>query len=163
MNATRARQMAEPWSCGHFGNLTGWRCRNAICRPALPLFLLVVVATLMAGHETAVGQTRSAAGLQYPWSKGDEIAYSFDIEAQVQGSVMNIKGSCNYRPRKAGESDADGRSGTGTGTAFVVNGNGYLVTCATSFKAVPSLWSSWARTSWPPRWWRSIANTTWPC
>ncbi|MGD0900572.1 MAG: trypsin-like peptidase domain-containing protein, partial [Thermoguttaceae bacterium] len=78
---------------------------------------------------TVLGQTGGAAAFKYPWDKGDEVAYSYSIDAQIQGAATNFKGTCNYRPRKAGNADLDHESGTATGTAFVVNSNGYLITC----------------------------------
>ncbi|MGA2064245.1 MAG: trypsin-like peptidase domain-containing protein [Thermoguttaceae bacterium] len=84
---------------------------------------------LIAVPPAVFGQSGGTAAFKYPWDKGDEVAYSYDIEAKTQGAASNFKGTCNYRPRAAAQADLDQHSGTGTGTAFVVNSNGYLITC----------------------------------
>ncbi len=93
-----------------------------------PIAALALLYTLAAAA-TAVGQPANTTAFKYPWDKGDEVAYSYTIDTRIDGKATNFKGTCNYRPRKAADADLDRRSGTATGTAFVVNSNGYLVTC----------------------------------
>ena len=85
------------------------------------------VGGALAGPPAAWGQAAGNREVQYQWDDGAEFGYSFDIEANVEGTLFTVKGTSIYRPA-AGQ--RPGAGGSGTGTAFVVNKDGYLVTCA---------------------------------
>ena len=124
--------------------------------------VLAFLCVLMAVPSAVFAESNSAPVYQYPWEKGDEVAYSYTIDATIQREVAHFKGDCTYRPRHAGEADMDHESGTGTGTAFVVNSNGFLVTCGTSFTAGRSSPSNWAKKPTMPGCSKSIGRTTSP-
>ncbi len=64
---------------------------------------------------------------EYHWDNGNQIAYTFEIEAEQEGVLFTVKGSSVYQPQPAA---SRGSSGVATGTAFVVHRSGYLLTCA---------------------------------
>jgi len=76
--------------------------------------------------------TGRGATLEYRLRSGDEYAYSFNVEAEIGSQVLQIKGGSIYKASQArgAATDDDDQPRTGTGSAFVVNSNGYLVTCA---------------------------------
>lgn len=110
------------------------RWRPAVSQSLRNLAVCALAATLLAGflrtdRIATCGENARRPKLQYSWTPGKDIAYRFEIEAEVQGSVITFKGTSVYRPRVT-QNRANQREETGTGTAFVVNNNGYLVTCA---------------------------------
>ena len=125
----------------------------------------VVIAffcTLIAVPSAVVGQSNSDPAYQYPWEKGDEVAYSYNIEATIQREAAHFKGTARYRPRPAGKADLDHESGTGTGTAFVVNSNGFLVTCDHVVHGGTKFTVKLARPRTMPGCSKSIGSTTSP-
>ena len=68
--------------------------------------------------------------LRYKWQPNREYSYKFHIEANLGDVVERTEGVCSYRvsPQPAGPSIEFKQQGTGT--AFVVTTDGFLVTCA---------------------------------
>ncbi len=68
--------------------------------------------------------------LRYKWQANREYSYKFNIEANLGDVVERTEGVCSYRlsPQPAGPSIEFKQQGTGT--AFVVTADGFLVTCA---------------------------------
>ena len=68
--------------------------------------------------------------LRYKWQPNREYSYKFHIEANLGDVVERTEGVCSYRvsPQSAGPSIEFKQQGTGT--AFVVTTDGFLVTCA---------------------------------
>lgn len=68
--------------------------------------------------------------LSYKWQPNREYSYKFNIEANLGDLVERTEGVCSYRvsPQPARPSTEFKRQGTGT--AFVVTPDGFLVTCA---------------------------------
>lgn len=68
--------------------------------------------------------------LRYKWQPNREYSYKFNIEANLGQVVERTEGVCSYRvaPQPAGPSIEFKQQGTGT--AFVVTTDGFLVTCA---------------------------------
>jgi S1-C subfamily serine protease len=88
----------------------------------LSLSTLLVVVTL------AANATRGAE-LEYRWADGGRYAYSFNIEAEVGDEKLRAEGASVYEASEAGASESTDEEATGTGTAFVVHSDGYLLTC----------------------------------
>ena len=99
---------------------------GCLCRQGA--LLLAVLGAALAGPPAACGQAAGNKQIEYQWDDGAEFGYSFDIEANVEGTLFTVKGTSIYRPAAGVQR---GSGGTGTGTAFVVNKDGYLVTCST--------------------------------
>ncbi|MCA9081480.1 MAG: trypsin-like peptidase domain-containing protein [Planctomycetaceae bacterium] len=74
----------------------------------------------------------SAPWVTYEWKDGDLYTYELELDAVVDGTKFHTLGSCDLevksRQRPIVADTSDGASGTGT--AFVVNPNGILLTCA---------------------------------
>ena len=68
--------------------------------------------------------------LRYKWQPNREYSYKFSIEANLGEVVERTEGVCSYRvsPQPAGPNIEFKQQGTGT--AFVVTDDGFLVTCA---------------------------------
>jgi S1-C subfamily serine protease len=68
--------------------------------------------------------------LRYKWQPNREYSYKFNIEANLGDVIERTEGVCSYRlsPQPAGPSIEFKQQGTGT--AFVVSADGFLVTCA---------------------------------
>jgi S1-C subfamily serine protease len=68
--------------------------------------------------------------LRYKWQPNREYSYKFNIEANLGDIIERTEGVCSYRvsPQPAGPSVEFKQQGTGT--AFVVTTDGFLVTCA---------------------------------
>jgi S1-C subfamily serine protease len=68
--------------------------------------------------------------LRYKWQANREYSYKFSIEANLGEMIERTDGVCSYRlsPQPAGPSIEFKQQGTGT--AFVVTADGFLVTCA---------------------------------
>ncbi len=80
----------------------------------------------------ATGASHENSGFQYPWKVGKVYECQFRLEATVAGTTPTFVGTVTYEPSGmdpgplTGE-DADQEA---TGTAFVVEPSGFLVTCA---------------------------------
>ncbi len=68
--------------------------------------------------------------LRYKWQPNREYSYKFNLEANLGDVIERTEGVCSYRvsPQLAGPSIEFKQ--LGTGTAFVVTADGFLVTCA---------------------------------
>jgi S1-C subfamily serine protease/WD40 repeat protein len=78
------------------------------------------------------GPPASKERLRYQWQDGQQLAYTFKITAGSGGQEESFQGVSFYRFTKAtnqAESLAD-KARKGWGTAFVVNTEGFLLTCA---------------------------------
>jgi len=78
----------------------------------------------------ATPPVKSNNNLRYAWQGGPHV-YSMKIEADTDDSVETQEGNCIINVRQTDSArKAAGSERKGTGTGFVVNPNGYLVTCA---------------------------------
>lgn len=87
--------------------------------------------------------TCCAEDLQYHWRAGDEFAYTFEIEADLGDHHQLIKGTNIVRVGPAPDERPSQGGGGGTGTAFVVRADGYLVTCAHVVHGATSVTVQW--------------------
>ena len=110
---------------------------SAKLRRVAPRFVMLLASILCvtslaaepsapSGDATQSNDTR----LRYRWKKDEPYAYRFRIEMTVgDDRVVTTDGSITYTARPASEVLPEEES-EGTGTAFVVSGDGYLVSCA---------------------------------
>lgn len=72
----------------------------------------------------------TAEDLGYNWRLGEEFAYAYRIKAEVGDVVRVIRGVTVFRVGSAAVDNLAQKPSKGTGTAFVVHRDGYLMTCA---------------------------------
>lgn len=84
-------------------------------------FAMNLVGILIAASASAAEPAR-----EYRWKNGAQFAYAFEIETEMEDSIYTIKGTSVYDPQQAASHD---KGTMGTGTAFVIHRNGYLITC----------------------------------
>jgi S1-C subfamily serine protease len=68
--------------------------------------------------------------LCYRWKNGQQYAYRISCRAEIEGTVLEATGSTTYtvgRPPSALRAASEAKPGSGT--AFVVSPDGYLITC----------------------------------
>lgn len=70
-----------------------------------------------------------AGELRYRLKDGQKLAYSSQVEAAVGGDVYTVEGTSLYRVSVAYASRHSSKPETGSGSAFVVHADGYLITC----------------------------------
>ncbi|MBC7820152.1 MAG: trypsin-like peptidase domain-containing protein [Planctomycetaceae bacterium] len=68
--------------------------------------------------------------LRYKWQPNREYSYKFNIEANLGDVVERTEGVCSYRVSSQPAGPSIEFKQQGTGTAFVVTADGFLVTCA---------------------------------
>ena len=68
--------------------------------------------------------------LRYKWQPNREYSYKFNIEANLGQVVERTEGVCSYRVSTQPKGPSVEFKQQGTGTAFVVTTDGFLVTCA---------------------------------
>jgi serine/threonine protein kinase/S1-C subfamily serine protease len=73
----------------------------------------------------------TALGLRYRWEQGKPYVYAVKIEMEPDPDVVvSMSGNTTYAiGQPVAQKKDDAEPGTGTGTGFVVQSNGYLVTC----------------------------------
>lgn len=78
------------------------------------------------------GATAKDATVRFAWQKGREYPYEFSLEASLPDRLESTSGICVYRMNESSIQELLPQlSGpTGTGTAFAVSPDGYLLTCA---------------------------------
>lgn len=77
--------------------------------------------------------------LRYKWEPNREYPYKFSIEANLGEVVERTTGVCIYRVSNKPAGPTIEFRQKGTGTAFVVSADGYLVTCAHVVEGAKSL------------------------
>ena len=77
--------------------------------------------------------------LRYKWEPNREYPYKFTIEANLGDVVERTTGVCIYRVSNKPAGPTIEFRQKGTGTAFVVSADGYLVTCAHVVEGAKSL------------------------
>jgi S1-C subfamily serine protease/predicted RNA-binding Zn-ribbon protein involved in translation (DUF1610 family) len=91
----------------------------------------------------------------YRWNIGDTYVYDFEMTANPAGQHHTIKGYCQYTvaavEQVAGADDDSKDEPDGTGTAFVVTADGYLVTCAHVVRDAVKVTIKLGGKSWPAR------------
>jgi S1-C subfamily serine protease/predicted RNA-binding Zn-ribbon protein involved in translation (DUF1610 family) len=91
----------------------------------------------------------------YGWNIGDTYVYDFEMTADPAGQHHTIKGYCQYTVaavEQVAELDEDSKDEPdGTGTAFVVTADGYLVTCAHVVRDAVQVTIKLGGKSWPAR------------
>ncbi|HLQ43179.1 MAG TPA: trypsin-like peptidase domain-containing protein, partial [Planctomycetaceae bacterium] len=77
--------------------------------------------------------------LRYKWQPNREYSYKFNIEANLGEVVERTEGVCSYRvsPQPAGPTIEFKQQGSGT--AFVVSADGFLLTCAHVVESAKSI------------------------
>ncbi len=68
--------------------------------------------------------------LCYRWRDGQQYSYRISCQARIDGTQVDIRGSNTYTVGRPSSALAAGSDATpGSGTAFVVSPDGYLITC----------------------------------
>jgi S1-C subfamily serine protease len=95
--------------------------------------LLVQTADVQDGTARG-GNASSAPGprkrLRYHFEEGKSYSYQTKIEAELGDKILVTQAACTYSVHKPGAPATPQEPITGTGTAFVVHADGYLLTCA---------------------------------
>ena len=100
---------------------TAGRYRATAVTAILLSTFLGVAASGTAGY--------GAGELRYRLKDGQKLAYSSQVEATVGGDVYTVEGTSLYAVHVAYASRHSSKPETGSGSAFVVHADGYLITC----------------------------------
>ncbi len=124
-----SRREADRGAC----SAKSWRVALRFVTFLVGILCVTGLAVLRAA-EPSVPSGGAAQGndtrLRYRWKKDEPYAYRFRIEMAVgDDRVVTTDGSIMYKARPASEVVPEEES-EGTGTAFVVGSDGYLVSCA---------------------------------
>jgi S1-C subfamily serine protease len=95
------------------------------------LLLSAVIRLAMANEQTAAA-TSDSDSLCYRWKEGEEYSYRVSCKAEIGDVLLEASGITTYRVRRASEGSppaATPELRQGSGTAFVVSADGYLLTC----------------------------------
>ena len=85
---------------------------------------------VIAGENGAVRGGEKVGQLRYRWEAGRQYTYSVKIELEPDPDVLvTFSGNSSYSLGQPVTKKHEGDSGKGTGTGFVVNSSGYLITC----------------------------------
>jgi S1-C subfamily serine protease len=95
--------------------------------PVAPVAPPVVPANPPA--ENVAAAPADPAGLRYRWDKAPHV-YRIRVETEIGNKIESHEGICIVAVRPGNRPAAATEVRKGTGTGFVVNANGYLVTCA---------------------------------
>jgi S1-C subfamily serine protease len=68
--------------------------------------------------------------ISYQWAPNAEIAYRFELSASQSGQITHYEGEVVYRPSGRLKSTVVPEVEFGSGTGFVVRGDGIIATCA---------------------------------
>ncbi|MCA9030316.1 MAG: trypsin-like peptidase domain-containing protein [Planctomycetaceae bacterium] len=78
-----------------------------------------------------LASVESETWVHYQWEDGNDYKYELRIDSNVNGTPFMTMGSCDIKVEKRNlKVDANLPARSGTGSAFVVNPNGILLTCA---------------------------------
>ncbi len=87
------------------------------------------VSPIRTVGETATHTIDTSPSLVYRWHVGKQVTYDFTLTASPPEGEQTITGYCTYRVAKVIDDEIEDEP-QGSGTAFVVSSDGYLVTCA---------------------------------
>lgn len=96
--------------------------------PQNPAPAPVVPAQPPSGQPAVAANPNNA--LRYKWQPNREYPYKFSIEANMGDVIERTEGLCTYRVTADPAGPKVDFKQQGTGTAFVVTADGFLVTCA---------------------------------
>lgn len=85
----------------------------------------------VAGQPVAKPDDKNASALRYRWENGRSYVYSVKVEMEPDPDVIvSMNGSATYTiGQPIARKNQEAEPGQGTGTGFVVQTNGYLMTC----------------------------------
>ncbi len=102
-------------------------CRRVVAVSGMLVALTVIFSLPRANADTPATEAKP---LRYQWQADQTHGYHFTIEARIENSTYSTTGLCNYQVDTSLGVQAAKAKAKGSGTAFVVDPRGILMTAA---------------------------------